>query len=94
MKTVKRTIGGKEYKVKSGLVGTVRGADDGLGSYSNTYVQINLDKSTSEIWGDYHCTIGRNSWTEYDDNNIISLGFYADKNFSLADLEEALRERV
>ena len=92
MKTIKRAIGGKEYNVKSGLAREVRGADDGLGSYSNTYVQINLDKDTGEIWGDFHCSIGRNSWTEYHEDNIVSLGMYADNKFQLEDLAEALSE--
>ncbi len=92
MKTIKRVIDGKEYNVQSGLVKSVRGADDGRGSsYSNTYVQINLDKSTNEIWGDFHCSIGHNEWTQYHEDSIVGLGNYADQNFTLSDLTEALQ---
>ena len=90
MKTIKRNLNGKDYKVESGLISRIKNADDGRGEYSSTYVQINLEKSTGIIWGDYHCSIGRNNWQEYHDPDIITLGYYADKRFSLSDLADAL----
>ena len=91
MKTAKRIIGGKQYNVEAGLAGDIRAADNGLGEYSDRYVQVNLDTATNEIWGDFHVSIGRNNWTEYHDKNIIALGNYSDKRFKLTDLETALK---
>lgn len=92
MKTTKRTINSKAYKVESGLARDIRSADDGRGAYSSTYVQVNLDKLRGEIWGDLHCSIGQNSWIEYHRPNIFVLGLYADKNFKLSDLSDALEK--
>ncbi len=86
METIKRIIGGKTYNVERGLARSIRNADDGRGGYSNSYIQVFHDKSTDELWGTYHNSIGRNSWTEYHDDDIDSLGFFADKNFVLEDL--------
>lgn len=90
MKTIKRKLNGKEYNVESGLVCRVQRADDGRGEYSNTYIQINLEKSTNTIWGDYHCSIGRNNWQEYNNPDIVMLGCYSNRRFGLADLSGAL----
>ena len=86
MKTIQRVINGKSYNVESGLVKAIRDADNGLGEYSDTYIQVNLDKSTREIWGDFHCSIGRNSWKQYHDSNIVMLGNYSNSKFVLSDL--------
>ena len=93
MKTAKRTISGKQYNVEIGLASDIRSADNGLGSYSDRYMQVNLDMETNEIWGDLHVSLGRNNWIEYHDKNIITLGNYSDKNFKLSDLGKAL-ERI
>lgn len=92
MKTIQRIISGKSYKVESGLVDTIRKADNGLRDYSDTYVQVNLDKSTNEIWGDFHCSIGHNSWKQYDDSNIVTLGNYSNSKFTLSELAFAIAE--
>lgn len=56
--------------------------DDLLGE--NARLDIMLDKATGELWSDY--CIG-NSWKEYDDEDIIKIGFAE----NWCD-EEALRE--
>ena len=91
MKTIKRELNGETYKVMSGLAADIRAADDGAGEYSTTYVQVNLDKRYNTIWGDFHFSIGRNSWTEYYDKNIVTLGLFSDRNFTLNVLEDAIK---
>ena len=44
------------------------------GYYSGKYIQVNYDPKTNEIWGDYHYSLGHNTWTVYHDENIINCG--------------------
>lgn len=44
------------------------------GYYSGKYIQVNYDPKTNEIWGDYHYSLGHNTWTVYHDKNIINCG--------------------
>jgi len=44
------------------------------GYYSGEYMQINYDKTTHEVWGDYFVSLGQNSWNVYHDENIIRIG--------------------
>ena len=91
MKTIKRELNGETYKIMSGLAADIRAADNGLGAYSDMYVQVNLDTATNEIWGDFHVSFGRNNWTEYNDKNIVTLGLFSDRNFTLSALEDAIK---
>lgn len=43
------------------------------GWYDSRYGYLMLDLSTGEIWTDFFCSIGHNSWIEYHDKNIIRL---------------------
>lgn len=43
------------------------------GYYSGSYVQINYDVSTGDVWADYHYSLGQNSWTEYHDSDVITV---------------------
>ena len=42
--------------------------------YSGKYFQINLNTETGEVWGDFFYSLGKNSWSEYHDENIIVIG--------------------
>lgn len=58
----------KKWKVEKGLIADIQYADDGLGEYSATYIEViaNMDKHL--IYGRMHYSIGRNSWTELEGN--------------------------
>lgn len=66
----------RKYKFQSGLIKTIKEADDGRGYFSTTWVQVNYDKTTGEVWGDW--CVG-NEWHEYHDPNVISIGKFVGK---------------
>ena len=47
------------------------GATCNYGDYSPKYDQIFYDRFTGEVWTVFHWSIGGNSWTEYDDEEVI-----------------------
>ena len=44
------------------------------GHYSSLYLQLNYDTSDGHAWTDQHCSLGHNSWSRYNDENIINCG--------------------
>lgn len=40
------------------------------GYFSGSYLQLNYDKSTGEVFTNYHYSLGQNSWSEYHDPNV------------------------
>lgn len=44
------------------------------GFYSPEYLQLNYNTNTGEAWTDYYYSIGHNSWTEYNEPDIITCG--------------------
>ncbi len=44
------------------------------GYYGDNYIQVNYNIATGETWGDEHVGFGFNSWTHYEDSNIINCG--------------------
>lgn len=49
------------------------------GFYSCEYLQLNYNKKTGEAWTDYLCSLGQNSWKEYNDSDIINCGNISEK---------------
>lgn len=39
------------------------------------YLQLNYDPKKNEVFADFLCSLGHNDWKEYDDSNIILIGF-------------------
>lgn len=44
------------------------------GYYSPEYLQLNYNTKTGEAWTDYHYSIGHNSWTGYNEPDVITCG--------------------
>ena len=44
------------------------------GYQDGAYLQVNYDTSTGAAWSDYHCSLGQNTWCDYHDANIITVG--------------------
>jgi hypothetical protein len=66
----------KSYKFEKGLTYKILHAkSNGVAGY----VQVNFDRETKEVWGDYHYSLGCNSWTEYHDLDIINIGNFSGK---------------
>ena len=49
------------------------GCTEDYGSYSGRYVEIFYDRSTGEVWGNFQCSLGQNSWTEYHDPAVVKI---------------------
>lgn len=49
------------------------GETKGLSPYDHGYVQISYDKSTGDIYTNYHYSIGGNWWTQYHDEEVITI---------------------
>lgn len=43
------------------------------GDYSGEYVEVFYDRNTGEVWTKYQYSLGQNSWTVYDDHNVIKV---------------------
>lgn len=43
------------------------------GYYSGMYVEIFYDRSTGEVWGNFQISLGQNSWSEYNDPDILKI---------------------
>ena len=53
------------------------GESKGLrGYYNAAYLQINYDKSTGEVWTNYHYDLGHSWQTYYNDDDIISFNIH------------------
>lgn len=44
------------------------------GYYSGHYLQLNYNRSTGELFTNFHCSLGQNSWSVYHDKNIVRIG--------------------
>lgn len=67
--------------------------DKRLGRFSPEYYQLNFDMSTGELWTDFHCSLGANEHTFYQDDNIIFCGNLRRKH-STAELAELVDQAV
>ncbi len=60
------------YKM-SGLKAASSSTKDLKGFYSPEYVELFYNRSTGKVWTNDQCSIGQNSWTAYDDRDIIKI---------------------
>lgn len=63
------------------------------GYYSGEYLQINYEITTGEVWGNYHYSLGQNSWSEYHDKNIINCGNVSNPH-TMKELVEIINEAL
>lgn len=49
-------------------------SDDSQNLGDNCYLQIIYDPSDGHAWSDHHCSIGKNSWSQYHGKNIVYCG--------------------
>lgn len=53
----------------------VAGASKGLGGYyAGAYLEVFYDLSTGQVWGKYQYSLGANTWTVYNDPDVIRIG--------------------
>lgn len=50
------------------------GETENYGEYSGKYNEIFYNTNTGEVWTEFQYSLGRNSWTVYDNPAIIKIG--------------------
>ena len=63
------------------------------GYYSGHYLQVNYNRATGKAWYNEHFSLGQNSWTQYDDRNIINCGNISEP-VTMAELRAKIEEAV
>lgn len=63
------------------------------GTYDGRYVEVFFDKSTGEIWTEFQCSLGQNTWTEYHDSNVVKL-VNATRHYTMAELRAMCEEVI
>lgn len=58
-----------------------------LGRNDGCYLQLNYDLKKHKVFTDFHCSLGHNSWTRYEDENIIFIA-NIDSPMSMKDIED------
>lgn len=71
----------------------IAGDTKGLSPYDGAYVQVNYDRETGRAWGDYHWSLGQNSWTRYHGAGILVIG-NADRPMTMQQLADWIAETI
>ncbi len=69
------------------------GSTSDTGYYSGMYNEIFYDKSTGETWTVFQVSLGQNSWTEYNDPDIIKI-CNASEHMTMQDIADKIYECV
>lgn len=63
------------YGLKMAGLKKVSSETKGLrGYYSGEYCEVFYDISTGEVWSEYQYSLGQNTWTVYDNPDVIKVG--------------------
>ena len=79
-------------KIK-GLRAIAGASKDLHGYYSGYYLQVNYNRATGEAWYDEHVSLGQNSWTQYDDRDIVNCGNISEP-MTMAGLRDIIEQAV
>ena len=60
---------------------------------SGEYVQVSYDKATGDVLTTYHVSLGYNSYTEYHDENVISV-CYTRQHLTMQMLADIIAAKV
>lgn len=69
------------------------GATDDYGYYSGQYDEIFYDRATGKIWTIYQYSLGQNSWTRYDGDDVIKI-CNASQHMTMQEIADAIAESV
>lgn len=83
---------GAILKIK-GIKAIAGASKDLRGYYSGRYLQVNYNRSTGETWYNEHVSLGQNSWTQYEDGDIINCGTISEP-VTMAQLREMIERAV
>lgn len=76
-----------------GIKNVVTEAKNNLGK-NNLYLQVNVDKITGRVWSDLHCSIGQNSWNQYNNEDILNCGNISNKNITMAEVKAMVERKL
>lgn len=63
------------------------------GYYSDKYDEIFYNRSSGEVWTVFQCSLGRNSWTEYHDPDVIKICNASD-HMTMQEIADAIAETI
>lgn len=63
------------------------------GYYSGEYVELFFDLATGEVWSKYQYSLGQNTWTVYDDDNVVKIGNFFDPA-TMQEIADAIAYRL
>lgn len=69
------------------------GETSNYGHYSPQYMEIFYHKQTGEVWTKFQYSIGHNTWTQYDDTDIIKV-CNASMHMTMQEIADKIAERV
>lgn len=58
-----------------------------------SYDEIFYDRSTGEVWTRYQCSLGQNSWTSYNDTNIVKI-CNTDHHMTMQQIADAIADTI
>lgn len=62
------------------------------GGNDGCYLRLNYDMKKHEVFTNWHCSFGHNSWTRYHDENIIFIAFI-DYPMMMKDIEKLVIDK-
>ena len=65
------------------------GNTSNYGCYSPQYDEIFYDRETGEVWTKYQYSLGQNSWTQYNNENIIKV-CNTQRHMSMQEIADAI----
>lgn len=81
----------KELVIKG--IKSVAGESKKQNYRSGCYLQLNYDKKTGKVWANEHCSFGQNSWTAYEEENIVVCGNIT-RPMTMEEIKEMVKDAV
>lgn len=60
---------------------------------SGSYDEIFYDRKTGEIWTRYQCSLGQNSWTQYDSPDIVKV-CNTDRHMTMQEIADRIAQTM
>ena len=86
-----RAINTHSLKIKG--LRKASGSTEDYGFYSGRYNEVFFNRLTGEVWTVFQFSLGQNSWTEYDDPNVIRI-CNATRHLTMQELADMIAERL
>lgn len=57
------------------------------------YDEIFFDRSTGEVWTEFHASLGHNEWTEFHDPDVVKVGS-TDRHLTMQEIADMIADAV